>query len=53
MRKVEIICPDCKKLITKVSEDSRVTIFGYCRRCKAEKTITYPYKRAIEPNVPK
>lgn len=53
MRKIDILCPDCGKLITKVSEDSRVTVYGYCRRCKAEKTITYPYKRAIEPNVPK
>lgn len=50
MRKIDILCPDCKKLITRVSEDSRCTIFGYCRRCKAEKAITYPY-RAKEPNV--
>ena len=52
MKKVEILCPDCGKLITKVSEDSQVKVYGFCRRCKAEKTITYPI-RAIEPNVPK
>jgi endogenous inhibitor of DNA gyrase (YacG/DUF329 family) len=46
MRKVEILCPDCGKLITKVSEDSRATIYGFCRRCKAEKVIIY---RAKEP----
>ena len=46
MKKVEIVCPDCGKLITKVSSDSIVTIFGFCRRCKAEKTIFY---RAVEP----
>ena len=51
MRVVEILCPDCGKLITKVTEDSQVTIYGFCRRCKAEKKITYPYKRAKEPNV--
>ena len=53
MRKIDILCPDCGKLITRVSEDSHVTIYGFCRRCKAEKKITYSYKRAIEPNVPK
>ena len=46
--KVDILCPDCGKLITKVSPDSKVTIYGYCRRCKTEKTIHYPI-RANEP----
>lgn len=46
MPKIDIVCPDCGKLITKVSSDSKVTIYGFCRRCKAEKTITY---RAKEP----
>lgn len=48
MMKVEIVCPDCGKLITKVSSDSKVTVFGFCKRCKAEKEITYP-PRANEP----
>ena len=46
MKRVEIVCPDCGKLITVISEDSSVTIFGYCRRCKKEKVIKY---RAKEP----
>lgn len=50
MAKIDIVCPDCGKLITRVSSDSNVTIYGYCRRCKAEKAITYPI-RAKEPNV--
>lgn len=50
MEKVEICCPDCGKLITKVSKDSNTTIYGYCKRCREEKTIHY---RASEPNVPK
>ena len=50
MKKVEIRCPDCNKLITKVSEDSNVTVYGYCRRCKQEKKIIY---RAKEPDAPK
>jgi phage FluMu protein Com len=49
MSKVEILCPDCGKLIVKVSPDSKATIYGFCRRCKAEKAITYPYTRAKEP----
>lgn len=48
MTKINILCPDCGKLITKVSSDSKVTIFGFCRRCKAEKTIVYQ-TRAEEP----
>ena len=47
-RKVEIRCRDCGKLITKVSADSVVTIYGYCKLCKKEKTIRY---RATEPSV--
>ncbi len=53
MEKVEIVCPDCGKLITKISTDSRVTIFGYCRRCKRENTIRYSREaryRATEPS---
>jgi uncharacterized paraquat-inducible protein A len=46
MKKVEILCPDCKKLITVISADSNATIFGYCRRCRQEKIIKY---RAAEP----
>lgn len=46
MQKVNILCPDCGKLITRVASDSKVTIYGYCRRCKAEKVIIY---RANEP----
>ena len=52
MRKVEILCPRCGKLITKVSEDSKVLIFGHCRRCRAEYEIPYNY-RAAEPNDPR
>lgn len=48
VERVLITCPDCGKLITKVSPDSKVTIYGYCRRCKTEKTIHYPI-RAKEP----
>lgn len=47
MEKVDIVCPECGKLITKVSANSTVTVFGYCRRCKKEKEIKY---RAKEPN---
>lgn len=47
MSKVNILCPDCGKLITKVSADSVVTLFGWCKTCKAEKKITY--NRAKEP----
>ena len=50
MTKVDIVCPVCGKLITKVSSDSIVTVFGYCRRCKAEKVIKY-HGRAKEPSV--
>lgn len=49
MKIVEIRCPDCNKLITKVSADSIVTVYGYCRLCKKEKIIVY---RAKEPDVP-
>lgn len=45
--KVDIRCPDCGKLITRVSADSRVTIYGYCKLCKKEKVIKY---RAVEPS---
>jgi DNA-directed RNA polymerase subunit M/transcription elongation factor TFIIS len=45
---VEIVCPDCGKIITKVSDDSNVVIYGYCRRCKEEKKIKY-ISRAKEP----
>lgn len=53
MRKVDILCPDCGKLITRVSADSVVVVFGHCKRCKTEKVIEYNPKRANEPNVPK
>lgn len=46
MKVIEIVCPDCGKLITKVTEDSSVTVIGWCRRCKREKIIKY---RAKEP----
>ena len=46
MEKVEIFCPDCGKLITKVSKDSIATIYGWCKVCKEEKEIPY---RANEP----
>lgn len=56
MNKVEIRCPDCNKLITKVSADSVVTVYGYCRLCKKEKIIVYKPKdieyRAKEPDIP-
>lgn len=48
MGPVNIYCPDCGKLIVKVSADSDVTIYGYCRRCKAEKEITYRAKEPIK-----
>lgn len=60
MRRVEVLCPDCKKLITKVEHNPDVIIhvggkdapnepivlteYGYCRRCKKEKIITYHKK---------
>lgn len=44
MEKVDIKCPDCGKLITKISSDSRATIFGYCKLCKKEKVIKYEGK---------
>lgn len=48
--RAEILCPDCGKLITVVSVDSSVTIYGWCKRCRQEKKITYPEKgRANEP----
>lgn len=46
MKLIEIVCPDCGKLIIKVSVDSVVTLFGWCRRCREEKKIKY---RAEEP----
>lgn len=48
MNTVEILCPDCGKLLLKVTADSKATMICWCRRCKAEKTITY--KRANEPS---
>lgn len=48
--KVEILCPECGKLITKVSKDSIVTIYGWCKVCKKEKEIPY---RANEPKTQK
>lgn len=45
--KIDIRCPDCGKLITKISADSVVTIYGYCKLCKKEKVIRY---RAAEPS---
>ena len=47
MKQVEILCPDCGKLLTKVSADSVATLICWCRRCRQEKTI--PYNRAVEP----
>lgn len=44
VEKVDIKCPDCGKLITKISSDSRATIFGYCKLCKKEKVIKYEGK---------
>lgn len=41
MKEVELFCPDCGKLITKVSADSVVTLICWCRRCRQEKTISY------------
>ena len=41
MDRVDINCPKCGKLITVVSSDSDVTVFGYCRRCKKEYAIKY------------
>lgn len=52
MQKIDINCPDCGKLITKVSGDIKVRFdnpteepvlieYGYCRRCKREKKIIY------------
>ena len=46
MKKVDIICPDCGKLLLKVTADSEVTLFGWCRRCREEKKIIH---RAEEP----
>jgi phage FluMu protein Com len=46
MNKVEIKCPDCGKLIIKVSADSKATLYGWCRRCRQEKKIIH---RAVEP----
>lgn len=40
--KVEIKCPECGKLITKISSDSRAVIYGWCKSCKKEREIRYP-----------
>ena len=45
MEKIEIVCPECGKLITKVSANSTVTVYGYCRRCKKER-ISHLGRRA-------
>lgn len=44
MEKVDIICPDCGKLLLKVTADSEVTLFGWCRRCRQEKKIIHRVK---------
>lgn len=42
-----IRCPDCGKLIVKVSADSIATIYGWCKKCRQEKEIKI--NRAEEP----
>ncbi len=49
MKIVEIVCPNCGKIITKVSEDSNAVIYGYCRRCKTEQKIEYQGRAKKEP----
>lgn len=49
MKIIDIVCPTCGKIITKISDDSNVVIFGYCRRCKAEKKIEYRNRADKEP----
>lgn len=39
MNKIPILCPDCGKLIVKISADSTATIYGWCKKCRQEKTI--------------
>lgn len=34
-----ILCPDCGKLLLKVTGNSRATLICWCRRCRTEKTI--------------
>lgn len=46
MKKVDILCPDCGKLLLRVTDDSNVTLFPWCRLCKKEKQIIH---RAEEP----
>ncbi len=47
MKEVEILCPDCGKMLLKVSTDSDATLICWCRRCRTEKRIKF--KRASEP----
>lgn len=46
MKKVDILCPDCGKLLLRATDNSDVTLFPWCRLCKKEKQITI---RANEP----
>ena len=41
MRKVDICCPDCGKLLLRVASEGEMTLFPWCRLCKKEKQITY------------
>lgn len=47
MKTVDIVCPDCGKLLLKVTPDSEATLVCYCKRCKLEKIIKK--NRAKEP----
>lgn len=52
MGEKNILCPDCGKLLLKVTRDTKGTVICWCRRCRDEKPILIPiYDRAAEPNV--
>lgn len=46
MKQIDILCPECSKLLLKVTADSEATMICWCRRCRQEKKITH---RAEEP----
>ncbi len=43
-KSVDIVCPDCGKLLLKVTEDSDATMICWCRRCRQEKIIRFRAK---------
>jgi hypothetical protein len=35
----KIRCPDCGKVLLKITEDTRGTLIAWCKECREEKTI--------------